>query len=280
MIHLPKLQRFSAALLFCVYIALLVYPLPSHAAAADAQPRSALLDVTNPTETVLSLAFAMTDVPQTFLVPAGVSVSDGTAAAALFSQYATQYPLSVTDASLLRFGGNLEPTAIPTITPFALGALAADAGSANPAGAQITLPAGAAGAHVVWSFRCAVTCAADWYVGLLRRLPAYAPVYAIGQAALTCPGLATVQAVQAPQHVVTVLSTLEQPPLGVCQALPALPTAVTPPVRTITVDGTMTLLRLVFCLIAVLLLSIGSFYGALALTKRMHAAVGFRPEDR
>jgi hypothetical protein len=56
--------------------------------------------------------------------------------------------------------------------------------------------------------------------------------------------------------------------------------AIRTPVRTVTADGTQTLLRVVFCLVAVLFLSISSFYGALALTKRMQRAVDFRPDNR
>jgi hypothetical protein len=36
----------------------------------------------------------------------------------------------------------------------------------------------------------------------------------------------------------------------------------------------------VFCLVAVLFLSISSFYGAVALTKRMQRAVDFRQDNR
>jgi hypothetical protein len=64
-----------------------------------------------------------------------------------------------------------------------------------------------------------------------------------------------------------------------CQTGSAQSAEVTAPVRVVIADGTQTLMRLVLCLVGVLLLSVASFYGALALTKRMHSAVGFRREN-
>jgi hypothetical protein len=46
------------------------------------------------------------------------------------------------------------------------------------------------------------------------------------------------------------------------------------------VDGRTQLLRITLCLVGVLLCSLAGFYLAVAVMRRMHAAVGYRPDDR
>ena len=52
-----------------------------------------------------------------------------------------------------------------------------------------------------------------------------------------------------------------------------------PPERFVEVDGRQKLGRVLVCLMGVLFCSLASFYIGVAVMKRMHAAVGYRPEQ-
>lgn len=245
------------------------------AQAAVAVPVAALLeyDAASP---VLTLAYAAGAAPSPLGLPTGVTVVDRPDAGALLADWLVRVPVLVTDQEVLRFAGNLEPTAIPTLTPVTIGTTAA-----VPAGAD-ALPAVADDLQQVVSLACTGQCRADWYRTMLAALPAYAPIVVVADQAVACAGMWTVSTSTAASDgaTVTILTTVPGQLPGACSTGAPLTTAVSAPVRTVEIDGTVTLLRIVFCLVAVLFLSIGSFYGALALTKRMHAAVGFRKDDR
>lgn len=278
--HTP-VQRsfFSFLVLFsALLVSLVIPPQGTSAAGTVATPFAALLTYPTQGQPVVSLVFHPGAAPQAIALPAGVSAVTQPDAAMLLADALTQYPFDVTDSAVLRFDGNLEPTAIPTITPVRYDGVAAQ--PLDAAGAALVVPAGDRTATVVLSVACAGACASDWYAPLLARLPAHAPVVVIAAQTAACAGLWQVRAAAQTNQVVTILTTMPDRAVGACSFSAVLPAAVTPPTRVVTADGTITLLRVVFCLVAVLLLSVSSFYGALALTKRMHAAVGFRPEER
>ncbi|MFM7678772.1 MAG: hypothetical protein ACKO83_07965, partial [Roseiflexaceae bacterium] len=131
-------------------------------------------------------------------------------------------------------------------------------------------------------------CAPTWPTDILAMLPPYAPIVVYAPGAAQLSGAALI-------HILPVTSSSNVPALGdvvhLFERLPdqqlASPTwragtvsaATFPPKRMVEVDGRMTLLRVVLCLVAVLLSSIASFYLCMAVLRRMHAAVGYKPEQ-
>ena len=131
------------------------------------------------------------------------------------------------------------------------------------------------------------TCPPRWEVALLNQLPAYAPMVIFAPGAVQLHGAWLI-------HIMPV-SDAELPALGdVVHLFARLPdqrieaptwqsgrvvAATYPLERRVEVDGRVTLIRIVFCLVAVLFCSIASFYMAMAVMRRMHAAVGYKPEQ-
>jgi hypothetical protein len=127
-----------------------------------------------------------------------------------------------------------------------------------------------------------------WPTDFLNMLPPYAPIVVYAPGAVQLSGAALIQ-------ILPVTSKSSVPALGdvvhLFERLPdaqlASPTwrtgtvsaATYPPKRMVEVDGRMTLLRVVLCLVAVLFSSIASFYLSMAVLRRMHAAVGYKPEQ-
>ncbi|MFM2308089.1 MAG: hypothetical protein RLY87_209 [Chloroflexota bacterium] len=187
-------------------------------------------------------------------------------------------------SEVLEFNGVLDPTQIPTLTPYTR--VTPAAGAVTQSGTDVALEPVATNAVYTLKLTCP-GCANEWYTAVLALLPIHTPVLVLGNGVADCGGLWRVRA-QSPLGidgtvtvpVVTLLTVQNTAEIGKCTISDGQSAPLTPPVRLVTVDGTQTLLRLVFCLVVVLLLSVGSFYGAVALTKRMHSAVGFRREDR
>lgn len=131
-------------------------------------------------------------------------------------------------------------------------------------------------------------CDPTWPTDILNMLPPYAPIVVYAPGAVQLSGAALIQ-------ILPVTSKSSVPALGdvvhLFERLPdaqlASPTwrtgtvsaATYPPKRMVEVDGRMTLLRVVLCLVAVLFSSIASFYLSMAVLRRMHAAVGYKPEQ-
>jgi hypothetical protein len=258
----------------------------THAAdvsAATAQPSAALLSVASDGAAVVVLEFPADDrgAVTIFLPPGAVARLD---ASDTIGRLIERYAVPLETNEILEFNGELDATAIPTLTPYVRSTPVA--GVLTQIGAAVTLPTTPIGATGTIRIEC-VGCAGEWYVPLLQQLPVYAPVVAVGQGVATCAGLWRVQAQPDadigsgfPTGVVTMM--VVETPAGIarCTFGADQSAAIRTPVRTVTADGTQTLLRVVFCLVAVLFLSISSFYGALALTKRMQRAVDFRPDNR
>ena len=248
-----------------------------------AQPSAAVLSVASDGSVVVVLELSVRDTAAvTLLLPVGAiaRIDESDTLGRLIERYAV--PLETSE--ILEFNGQLDATAIPTLTPYVRST--PGAGNLTQSGTMLTLPQARDGTTVTIRVEC-VGCTDQWYVPLLHQLPVYAPVVVIGSGVATCAGLWRVQAQPDADigagygsRVVTMMIVENTAGIAPCVIGTEQSAALRPPVRTVTADGTQTLLRVVFCLVAVLFLSISSFYGALALTKRMHRAVDFRQDNR
>lgn len=255
----------------------------AEALSADTQPSAALLSVASDGSVAVVLELPARDTATvTMMLPAGAiaRIDESDTLGRLIERYAV--PLETTE--ILEFNGELDATPIPTLTPYMRSTPAA--GTLTQAGTTLTLPIASAGSTVTIRVEC-VGCTDQWYVPLLHQLPVYAPVVVIGSGVATCAGLWRVQAQPDADigagygaRVVTLLIVENTASIAPCIISTEQSAALLTPVRTVTADGTQTLLRVVFCLVAVLFLSISSFYGAVALTKRMQRAVDFRQDNR
>lgn len=281
----PRAKRLLFAGLICVFL----WGLGIRSAqAADALPgatqtSAALLSVASDGSVLVVLELSVRDTTAVrLLLPAGAIArrDESDTLGRLIERYAV--PLETSE--MLEFNGKLDATAIPTLTPYVRSPLAP--GRLTQSGATLTLPQAIDGSTVTIRVEC-TGCTDQWYVPLLQQLPAYAPVVVIGSGVATCAGLWRVQAQPDADigsgygpGVVTMMVVENIAGIAPCMIGTEQSAAIHAPVRTVTADGTQTLLRVVFCLVAVLFLSISSFYGALALTKRMHRAVDFRQDNR
>ncbi len=187
-----------------------------------------------------------------------------------------------TTQNYLLFKGEPTATPAPTQTPYVPRAGASF--TVQPPN-RVQTEMSALGARFV-DVTCA-TCQPGWEVSLLNQLPVHAPIVVYAPGAVQMNGAWLI-------HIMPV-SDADMLQLGAVahlfERLPdqqiAAPTwrngrvseATYPPKRRVEVDGRATLARIVFCLVAVLFCSLASFYMALAVMRRMHAAVGYKPEQ-
>ncbi len=248
-----------------------------------AVPQAALLEIQpdGSVMLVVEITAANSEAPMLVLPTGAIAQRDTTD---ILVNLIERYAVKLETSEVLQFNGVLDATAIPTLTPYARSKPVS--GAISQDGSSLRLPVTPVGMSIRMAIRC-TGCAADWYRPLLQQLPTYAPVVVIGAGVAHCPGLWRVQAntdvdtgAGRAGEVVTMLSVQNTSLIDRCTITDAKYAAVAAPIRVVTADGTQTLLRVVLCLVVVLLLSISSYYGALALTKRMHSAVGFRPEKR
>jgi hypothetical protein len=198
-----------------------------------------------------------------------------------------QLMVPTNNRNLLIFNGAATATPAPTATayvpnpvvPFMLGEHVDNR-------IVINNPADVGGYHRFVQLTCA-NCAPGWELIVLNQLPSYAPivVYANGRVEMAGAWLIHVQPVSGTNlpALATVVHLFER--------LPNSPiTAITwrngttraesfPPERFVEVDGRQKLGRVLVCLMGVLFCSLASFYIGVAVMKRMHAAVGYRPEQ-
>jgi hypothetical protein len=274
-------RLFRIGLLVCVIPAAL-WSVGHTKAATVVTPHAALVDIHPNGEVTLMIELHGAAEVQTILtLPAGASAQpvDSDQMGRLLERYVVPFETS----EILEFNGVLDATQIPTMTPYLRATPAA--GTVNQVGTLVNLPAVSSGAVYTLAVVCP-QCANAWYVAVLAQLPQYAPVIILGNGVADCVGMWRVRAARdgdlgagMPTRVVSLLTIKDAGMVGGCATSAAQSADVAVPVRIVTADGTQTLLRLVLCLVGVLLLSVASFYGALALTKRMHSAVGFRREN-
>lgn len=150
----------------------------------------------------------------------------------------------------------------------------------------INNPADVGGSHRFVQLTC-VNCASDWELAVLNQLPTYAPivVYANGRVEMPGAWLIRVQPVSDTNlpALATVAHLFERLPNSPITAITwrngATPAQSFPPERFVEVDGRQKMGRVLVCLVGVLFCSLASFYIGVAVMKRMHAAVGYRPEQ-
>ncbi len=249
-------------------------------AAGTAQPQAAMLIIASDDtrQLIIDVGDARAD-RETLNLPAVVRARplSESPLPALVQQFMVP---TVTQKYLLLKG---EPTATPapTATPY----LPRQTASFRiQAPNTLDTPAGQAGARFV-ELTCP-QCPPAWESSILAQLPAYAPIIVYAPGAVTLPGawLIHIQPVDTPAlpplgRVVHLFERLPDEALAQAtwRAGDVAP-ATYPARRMLQVDGRMTLLRIVFCLVAVLFSSIASFYLSMAVLRRMHAAVGYKPE--
>ena len=150
----------------------------------------------------------------------------------------------------------------------------------------INNPADVAGQHRFVQLTCA-NCASGWELTVLNQLPTYAPlvVYANGRVEMTGAWLIRVQPISGTNLPVfaSVAHLFERLPNSPITAMTwrkgATRAESFPPERFGEVDGRQKMGRVLVCLMGVLFCSLASFYIGVAVMKRMHAAVGYRPEQ-
>jgi hypothetical protein len=150
----------------------------------------------------------------------------------------------------------------------------------------INNPADIGGHHRFVQLTC-VNCASGWELAVLNQLPTYAPmvVYANGRVEMPGAWLIRVQPVSDTNlpALATVAHLFERLPNSPITAITwrngATRAEAFPPERFVEVDGRQKMGRVLVCLVGVLFCSLASFYIGVAVMKRMHAAVGYRPEQ-
>jgi hypothetical protein len=194
--------------------------------------------------------------------------------------------LPVNQRRMLRFDGKPTVTPAPTATAYALHD--PQPFMLNQAGEQVTLliPADSGGMHRFVEVTCA-GCDIDWVLPLVNQLPVHAPVVVFAPGTSEWPGLWRIQSravagsdLPALAPAVTLFERTAESVVRPLSWQSTVTAVKQPPERFREVDGRTQLLRITLCLVGVLLCSLAGFYLAVAVMRRMHAAVGYRPDDR
>ena len=198
-----------------------------------------------------------------------------------------QLPVRTKDYLLLN--GEPTPQPIPTITPYVRRSnIPFMVAERTDEMASVVIPADSTSAgHRFVEVTCA-TCTLGWEQRVLAQLPADAPIVVVAPFVAQIDGAWRVKA--QPVTIDGVLtdegaarSTLfvrqKDTPIGAVQVTNLQQVADTPVEQFAYRDGRSRLLTVVLCLVGVLFLSVSSFYLSLAVMRRMHAAVGYNPND-
>lgn len=263
-------------------------PTHSQAAAQSVVPRAMLVIVEPTTQGVnyrvhVDLGEAV-DVAQTWQVPAGAQV-----------QMIDDSPLPdvVSDLMvpsktrrLLRFDGKPTAAPAPTLTPYVRGTTGPAPVVEFSNQTVVIAPVDRLNTQHRFAEVTCATCDATWILALVNQLPMYAPIVVFADGVVDWPDLWRIQALPVAETTVPALGsvvTLFERTADV-SALPTVAlgmrVSAQPPERFVEADGRTQLLRFTVCLVGVLLCSLAGFYLAVAVMRRMHAAVGYRPEDR
>ena len=198
-----------------------------------------------------------------------------------------QLMLPTNNRNLLIFNGAATATPAPTTTPYVPNPVVPFMlGEHVDNRIVINNPADAGGYHRFVQLTCA-NCASGWELAVLNQLPVYAPivVYANGRVEMAGAWLIRVQPVNdtdlpALATVAHLFERLPDSPItGLTWRKGTSKAESFPPERFVEVDGRQKLGRVLVCLMGVLFCSLASFYIGVAVMKRMHAAVGYRPEQ-
>lgn len=200
---------------------------------------------------------------------------------------ALQLPVRTKDYLLLN--GEPTPQPMPTVTPYArresmpfmLTERTADT-------ATVVIPADISSrGHRFVELTC-VTCAPGWEQVVLAQLPDQAPIVVVAPFVAQIDGAWRIKAQpvrmngelsdDAEARATLFVRQNDRPVSGV--TLTDMRQIADTPIEQFTyVDGRSRLLRVVLCLVAVLFMSVSSFYLSIAVMRRMHAAVGYNPNE-
>lgn len=264
----------------------LLSPMHGQAAATSMLPQALLVVVDSDTDTMsvhVDLG-ASSDVPQTWQLPAGAQV-----------QVLRDSPLPDAVEALtvpskmrrwLRFDGKPTATAAPTPTPYVRGTVDGTLDVTQRDASLAVAPAQRGAQHRFVEIRCA-TCDAEWVLIIMNQLPRYAPIVVYAPGAVDWPGLWRIQAKPVAETSLPALGQVVTLFERTSESVQSRPTwngqrtrVTQPPERFVEADGRIQLMRLTVCLVGVLLCSLAGFYLAVAVMRRMHAAVGYRADDQ
>lgn len=197
--------------------------------------------------------------------------------------------LPVRSKDYLLLNGEPTPQPVPTLTPyvrrervpFMLAERTADT-------AAVVIPADVSSSgHRFVELTC-VTCDPGWEQLVLAQLPDSAPIVVVAPFVAQIDGAWCIKAQPARMNGeladdadarATLFVRQKDRPVGGVQLTDMRQVADTPLEQFNYVDGRPRLLRVVLCLVAVLFMSVSSFYLSIAVMRRMHAAVGYNPNE-
>lgn len=198
-----------------------------------------------------------------------------------------QLPVRTKDYLLLN--GEPTPQPVPTLTPYvrrsSIPFMVADRTAEM---ASVVIPADStSNGHRFVEVTC-VPCASGWEQLILAQLPDQAPIVVVAPFVAQIDGAWRIKA--QPVSVdgqladdadarATLFVRQKDTPIGAVQVTDLRQVADTPVEQFAYRDGRSRLLTVVLCLVGVLFLSVSSFYLSLAVMRRMHAAVGYNPND-
>jgi len=189
----------------------------------------------------------------------------------------------------LLFNGEPTPQPLPTRTPYTQRtAIPFMLGEANGDTVYVRIPADSSSTgHRFVEVTCA-ECPSDWTQRMLSQLPDMAPIVVVAPFVAQIEGAWRISAMAvttdgridvAASARATLFERLASQPVGVVELTSQREVRDSPRVVYDYIDGRSRLLRVVICLVAVLFLSVSSFYLSIAVMRRMHAAVGYNPND-
>lgn len=275
--------------LFCALLGALQWGMETtHAAPVESPliPQAALVVIgADDVRTLVVDLGAITSLRETWELPMAVQAT--VIESSPLPTIVQQLMLPTNNRNLLIFSGAATATPAPTATayvpnpvvPFMLG-------EHVEGHIVINNPADVGGQHRFVQLTCP-NCDIGWELTVLNQLPTYAPivVYTNGRAELSGAWLIRVQPVSDTNlpALATVAHLFERLPNSAITGLTwrkgATRAEAFPPERFVEVDGRQKMGRVLVCLVGVLFCSLASFYIGVAVMKRMHAAVGYRPEQ-
>lgn len=195
---------------------------------------------------------------------------------------------AVRDEYLL-LNGEPTPQPQPTSTPYVpRSAIPFMLGDVNADAVDVHIPADSSSTgHRFVEVTC-VECPSDWAQQVLSQLPDAAPIVVVAPFVAQMDGAWRISATavttegridQMADARATLFERLASQPIGNVEMTAQREMRDSPRVEYDYIDGRSRLLRVVICLVAVLFLSVSSFYLSIAVMRRMHAAVGYNPND-
>jgi hypothetical protein len=189
----------------------------------------------------------------------------------------------------LQLNGEPTPQPVPTLTPYVRReSVPFMIGERTTDSAAVVIPADVSSSgHRFVELTCA-TCASGWEQLILAQLPDRAPIVVVAPTVAQIDGAWRIKAqpvnmsgelADDAEARATLFVRQKDRPVGGVELTEMRQIADTPFVQFNYVDGRPRLLRVVLCLVVVLFMSVSSFYLSIAVMRRMHAAVGYNPNE-